>query len=100
MYINLWLKGINVDKITKPWLLWVHDPCYEGGWHILGQFDTKEAAIEAAKANHEAEEKHHFDMVEYCKTRDRPEPWKRSDNCYDGCIITRGEEFRIEVEMD
>lgn len=77
----------------KPWLLWAHDPCPEGGWHTRGEYDTKEEAIEAAKALDAAEEKRHLEMVEYCKDDDHP--WQRGSNCYDGCMVTPSAVFSL-----
>lgn len=80
----------------KPWLIWAHDPCPEGGWHIRGDFDTKEEAIEAAKALDASEEKRHQEMVESCRKDGRGREWQRGDNCYDGCMVTSNEVFRID----
>lgn len=80
--------------IEKPWILWTHDPCPEGGWHIRGYFDTKEEAIAEAKAQDAHEEKRHQEMVEFCKDDERG--WSRGDNCYDGCMVTPNEVFRIK----
>ena len=84
----------------KPWLLWEHDPCPEGGWHIGGSFDTKEEAIAAAKLRHEEASKRHQEMVEYIKKKEsegRPDrEWLWEDNCYDGAIVTPNFVFKID----
>jgi hypothetical protein len=82
--------------MNKPWLLWTHDPCPEGGWHISGEFDTKEQAIEAAKKLDADAEKRHQEMVEFCKQEDPARPWRRGDECYDGCMVTPNEVFKIQ----
>lgn len=83
----------------KPWLLWAHDPCPEGGWHISGEFDTQEEAILAAKAQDAHEEKRHREMVEHCKNGNL-RPWQRGDNCYDGCLVTPSEVFMIKWDTE
>lgn len=79
----------HIDVGHRPWLLWVHDPCPEGGWHIQATFDSQEDAIAAAKANHERElrdlEEMRKDMPDY-------------NGCYDGCMVTSREVFRIHTE--
>lgn len=86
------------EFLNKPWLLWVHDPCQEGGWGVSG-FDTREAAIEAAKARHAQADVHFERMVEYCKKTEGRDPWLREDECYDGCMVTPGFVFRLDVEI-
>lgn len=70
------------------WLVWTHDPCPEGGWHIMGEFDTQEEAIEKAKAHHEREMEFnkgmHADMPDYI-------------GCYDACMVTPEAVFRLDV---
>lgn len=78
--------------MSKPWLLWTHDPCPEGGWHIRGEFDTQEEAIQEAKTIDAFERKHHLEMVEFCKDDSTP----YSGGCYDGCMVTPSEVFRID----
>lgn len=86
------------ETLSKPWLLWEHDPCPEGGWSVAG-FDTREAAEAAAKFRHEEAEKRHLEMVQYCEETKSPDPWLRSDNCYDGCVVTPGIVFRLDAEV-
>lgn len=81
------------EGVPKPWLLWAYDPCPEGGWSIRGEFDTKDQAIEAAKFLHAKENRHHQEMVEFCK--DSPMPWSSSSGCYDGCMVTPNAVFRL-----
>jgi len=85
---------VGLTKTTKPWLLWAHDPCPDGGWSLRGEFDTKEEAIKAAQTLHAREEKLHQEMVEEHK-QEGFDPWKRGDNCYDRCIVTGGEAFSL-----
>lgn len=84
--------------LGKPWLLWVHDPCVEGGWCVSG-FDTEEEAIAAAKIRHAQAEVNFQQMVEHCKNDNRREPWVRENECYDGCVVTPGLVFRLDVEV-
>lgn len=86
------------EALKKPWLLWIHDPCQEGGWSV-GGFDTQEEAIAAAKARHAQAEVNFQQMVEYSKNNSWPEVWTRENECYDGCIVTPGLLFRVEVEL-
>ncbi len=77
--------------IQRPWLLWVHDPCMEGGWHIRGGFETREEAEAEAKAQHEREMKDIEDM-----RKDYPE----YHPCYDGCAVTPGFCFELDVPQE
>lgn len=79
----------------KPWLLWTYDPCPEGGWHLAAEFDTKEEAIKAAEETHKIQDERHRDMVEHCKKEGPRRLWSRKSNCYEKCIVTGGEVFRI-----
>jgi hypothetical protein len=82
---------------TKPWVLWSHDPCPEGGWGIYGEFDTKEEAIEAAKRHHEEWEERHRRMVDHHMKDPLPDgtPWTWACECYDGCMVTPSSVFGI-----
>lgn len=84
---------------TKPWILWEHDPCPEGGWHIGGFFDTQDEAMTAAKKRHEEAFKRHWEMVEYLKKKENDSGIKREwvwgNNCYDGAIVTPNAVFQI-----
>lgn len=75
-------------KPRKDWLLWTYDPCPEGGFHIAGEFDTREEAEAAAKALHEEKEKSFQGMVERMKKRGIN--WERSNGCYGGSLVTPG----------
>ena len=86
--------------VDRAWFLWVHDPCPEGGWTIMGTFDTQEEAVAQGKANHEREEKHYQEMLKYCAENDREKPWKRSSNCYDGFIVTPAAVFKMDAPKD
>lgn len=77
--------------MTKPWILWTHDPCPEGGWHVRSMYDTQEEAIAAADRLHEEEERHYREMVEHCKEEEvPPKRWPRRYHCYDKCVVTPG----------
>jgi len=82
----------------KAWLVWAHDPCQEGGWHISSQHDTKDEALAAAKALDERQEKQFRDMVELSKTNRKRDEWLRSYECYDGCMVTSGPVSMIRVD--
>lgn len=84
--------------LSKPWLLWQHDPCQEGGWSVRG-FDTYEAALKAAEFIHTEAEKGFQHQVEFMKESRPDDPWKRSDECYDGCVVTPGVSFRLDVDV-
>lgn len=86
------------EILKKPWLLWEHDPCVEGGWDVSG-FDTREEAIAAAKVRFDMAEANFQTMVEHCKKDGRLEPWVRENECYDGCVVTPGLVFRMDVEI-
>jgi len=74
--------------MSKPWLLWTHDPCYEGGWHISGEFDTEEEATQAAKEQHERELKCLEDI-----RKESPD----YVGCYDVTMVTPGAVFTLEA---
>lgn len=82
----------------KPWLLWTHDPCPEGGWHLAGEFDTQEEAVQAARVYHQEQKKRHQDMVEHCLEGDRKFKtiWLHGMSCYDKCKVTGGDVFNLE----
>lgn len=60
-------------------LVWVHDPCQEGGWHTLSETDTFEEAVRRAKKIHEEELKRLAEMRE-----DNPS----YIGCYDEVAVT------------
>lgn len=82
----------------KPWLLWTHDPCPEGGWRLAGEFDTQEEAVQAARETHKREAEQHRGTVEHGLEENRTfkSIWTHDMNCYDKCIVTGGEVFRME----
>lgn len=85
----------------RKWTVWAHDPCPEGGWHVRGTYDTPDEAVEAAKKLHAEEIKRHEEMVEFCKEDStRKHPWTWGSECYDGCIVTSDEVFRLSAPKD
>lgn len=83
----------------KAWLLWEHDPCPEGGWSIHSQYDTKEEAEAAGKLLDIEKERQFLQMVAFCEKQVNHEPWVRSNECYDGCMVTPRPVFMIRVEI-
>ena len=71
------------------WLVWVHDPCPEGGWHVHMTCDSMEEAVAETK-KHNAEEKKRLAEMK----ADDPEcdHW-----CYDRAMVTPEAVFKIEV---
>lgn len=55
-------------------IVWTHDPCYEGGWHIHVVVNTWEEALAAAEQIHAHEEA-------ICQD---------GGGCYDKTMITSG----------
>ena len=85
----------NMKVFEKAWIVWTHDPCMEGGWHVHGEFDTKEEAVKAAQ-EHDAEEEARFQKILHGNTRGHTRRRIRSICCYDGCIVTPAPVFKIE----
>lgn len=53
------------------YLIWTHDPCPEGGWHIARTCESLERATELAKAIHEEEK---IRIEEIRNDKDYPNP--------------------------
>jgi len=86
----------------KAWIVWAHDPCQEGGWHIHGSYNTKEEAVAQAKALHAREVKSYRESVEESKKEEQPYPreYRWGMFCYDSCMVTGGDVFSLEGEVE
>lgn len=81
----------------KSWLVWAHDPCEDGGWRIDSQHDTRDEALTAAKDLDARREKQFRETVAHFSKTRSSQPWLRSDECYDGCMVTPGPVNMIRV---
>jgi len=86
----------NENEKLRAWILWAHDPCPEGGWHIRGSYDTQDEAIREAKTLHAREVRIYMDTLnDPDRDPDRERPaW--GFFCYDACMVTGGEVFSLD----
>lgn len=76
-------------------LVWIHDPCSEGGWQMKEEFETAEEAIEGAKRINAEEEKMRNEMM---ADMDEAGKGKYFSWCYDEAIVTQEPVFKIRLK--
>lgn len=83
----------------SKWLVWTHDPCPEGGWHIYMTCDTLEDATIKLKEKNEQEKRRFKEYNEEEKERikeivgDGP-----VYVCYDEGMITPEAVLKVRVD--
>ena len=76
----------------EGFLIWTHDPCREGGWHIQSHAMTFEEAKKRAEENHQRELEN-FERVKESGLEHRPEILI----CYDTTMVTSAALFKIKL---
>ena len=86
---------MNVIHASERFLVWVYDPCRDGGWQIVDRAYTIEEAEAKCRAVHEKGVKAVEDAANHIK--EIGETWSPKEfACYEKSMVTANATFELE----